>query len=463
LKIFRKFALFFGIFAMLLQVPPTVGAAFTVDDEKKLGRELYDRLVKENQLITDEKASLYLNRLGNLVLAKSSSVLFNFHFSIVNSSAINAFATPGGYVYVNKGLINLVDSEAELAGVLAHEIAHVNARHIANRIEKSKKLNFASLAAILAGAFLGGGTGTEAVLGLTMATTSTLSLRYSREDEEEADRLGMLYLVGAGYDGNAMLTFLKQMKNFEFYSNSVPSYFLTHPGTDDRINYLDGLLKVRYGSGGAEAIIGGLGRIQTLLLLEDKNLDSTMKYFRNRLEKNPADADALYGLAVTQGKLGKTSESYTAFTDALELSPDDPDILRDLGNAYLSAGKTSDAISVLRRAYEINTTDKAVTFSLGKAYETAGNHRTALEFYKKYHNRNASDLNILYHIAMAYGRIGSQANSHYFFGLYFKNMNKTESALFHFKEADKYAEPESDLAKDVRREMESLLKPRKKS
>ena len=108
---------------------------------------------KINFLLENKQLNDYISQIGNLVLAQSKKAPFDFHFSIVNSSAINAFATPGGYIYINKGLINAVENEAELAGVIAHEIGHANARHIASIIEKSQKLNIATLAAIIAGAF----------------------------------------------------------------------------------------------------------------------------------------------------------------------------------------------------------------------------------------------------------------------------------------------------------------------
>ena len=447
------------IVTFFFQTVAPARASFTIEDENRIGKEFYEKLSNHNILIRDKKVNDYMNRLGNMILARSTNVLFTFHFSVIRSSAINAFATPGGYVYVYQGLINLCDNESELAGVLAHEMAHVNSRHIAQQIEKSQKINMASLAAILAGVFLGGGgVGTEATLGLTMATSTALSLKYSRENEEEADRKGMSYLVNTGYDGKGMLTFLKKMKSYEFYSNSMPSYFMTHPGTDERIGYIDSLLQSRYRGVGSKNIIGGLKRIQTLLMIDEVNPDDALKYFRNRLEKNPDDVDALYGLAVTQAKLGQSAASFANFSKALSLSPDDVDILRDMGQSYFDAGGTADAITLLRRAYSLDEKDDGTLFYLGRAYEQAGNFGMALEFYRKYLEINPADANILYNIAMAYGQNGNQGESHYYFALFFKKKNKPESALFHFKEAQKIAPPGSEREKDIQREMEALSK-----
>jgi predicted Zn-dependent protease len=143
----------FSLFLLRSVLPGVAEASFTIEDEKKLGKEFYEKLQKGHLLLQNEEANSYLTRLGERVLASSEKAPFDFQFTIIRSSAINAFATPGGYVYVNQGLINLVENEAELAGVIAHEIAHVNGRHIAEIIDKSKKLNISTLAAILAGAF----------------------------------------------------------------------------------------------------------------------------------------------------------------------------------------------------------------------------------------------------------------------------------------------------------------------
>jgi predicted Zn-dependent protease len=432
-------------------------ASFTIEDEKKLGKELYEKLKKNNVLLKNRKVNDYINKLGNKILAHSRKAPFDFHFSVIKSSAINAFATPGGYVYVNRGLINLVENESQLAGVLGHEIGHVNARHIADTIEKSEKVSIATLAAILAGVFLGGGgEGTAATAAFSMATATTLNLKYSREHEEEADRLGMSYLVSTGYDGRGMLDFLKIMRRYQYYSNSVPSYFLTHPGTDERVRYLDGLLQTKYTSRGAKSIIGRLKRIQTILMFGERNLDLTLKHFQNILKKRPNDVDALYGLAITQGRLGLVAESFKSFNRALKLSPNDNDVLRDLGISYFEIGKTSDAINVLKKACSVDENDVSALSYLGRSYEAAGDYKTALKLYRRLKEKDPNNTNPYYHLAMAYGKANKQGESHYNFGIYFKKKNKMKSALFHFKAAQKYFPKESQKGREIQKEIESI-------
>jgi predicted Zn-dependent protease len=443
----------------------TVGfayASFTIDDEIKLGKEFYEKLEKSQVLIRNEKVNIYIDQLGKKILSQTHKAPFDFQFLVIRSSAINAFATPGGYVYINRGLINLVEKESELAGILAHEIAHVNARHIANTIEKSQKIGIATLAAILAGAFLGGGGDvTAAVTGFSLAAATSLNLKYSREHEEEADRLGLSYLVSAGYDGTAMLDFLKTMRRYEFYSNSIPSYFLTHPGTDERIRYLDASIQTTYLRKGSNSIIGNLRRIQTILMFGERNLEVSLNHFQNELKKDSNDVDALYGLAVTMERLGRATESLTLFQKALMISTDDEDILRDLGILHFKLGHPSEAIHFLQKAFTIDNDDADTLLYLGRSHEAMGNYTKALEVYKKLERKNINDADTYYNIAMAYGKTSNPGDSHYYFGIYFKMKKKIDSASFHFKEALKYFPEGSEKFVEIKKEIKSLTQREK--
>lgn len=461
LSIFCIKKFFIAAFAVvfLFTSCPAANASFTLEDEKKLGKEFYEKLSKGRVLIRDPKIQNYVDQIGRLVLASSPKAPFEFKFSVINSSAINAFATPGGYVYVNKGLINLCENESELAGVLAHEVAHINARHIASIIEKSTKMNIAALAAILAGAFLGGGGEAAAALtSFSMAAVSSMNLKYSRDHEEEADRLGMAYLVASGYNGKSMLDFLKIMRKYEFYSKSIPSYFLTHPGTDERIRYLDGLLQVRYRTEGRESIVGGLTRIQIYLAFIGRNPELKLTKFQSAVQANPVDVDALYGLALTQERLGSTEDSIKTFQEALNLSPNDEDIVRDLGIACFRAGRTRDAIYYLSRALSINPENSKTIIFLGRAYEAEGRFQEALNTLKQIENKPSIEADAHYHLATAYGGTKDQGASHYHFGMYFKKNRKKEMALYHFKAALKFYGPGERKRVEIEEEIEAIEK-----
>ena len=415
-------------------------ASFTLDDEKKLGKEIYDKLEKNNFLLQDKRLNAYITGIGNRLLSHSDKAPFNFTFSIFNSSGINAFATPGGYIYVNKGLITAVENEAQLAGVIAHEIAHANSRHVASIIEKSQKLNIAMLAAIIAGAFLGGGgEASAAIAAFSVAGATSISLKYQREHEEEADRLGIGYLVDTGYYPAAMVEFLKVIKKSEFYSKTIPSYLRTHPGTDDRIFYLDSLLQTQYRiKSGASNIIGNFVRMQALIVLDLDNLNTHRKQLIDSLKKDPRNVDLLYALALTEDQLGHSDAALENLNKALKHAPQDEDILKSIGLIYLKTGNAELARLHLRQASRINPENEQITLALGKANFAMGDFQNALNCFLKLQDKTFDDIDINYHIAMSYGRLNQQGDFHYYFGLYLKKEKKTESALFHFEKALNY-------------------------
>ncbi|HUN55475.1 MAG TPA: M48 family metalloprotease [Smithella sp.] len=440
----RKFTqnqyIYFAVVLIILLLRANLCLAdFTIEDERKLGREFYDQMEQHHLILKNEVLNSYVTRIGNLIQGHANKVPFEFHFSIIDSDAINAFNTPGGYVYINKGLISAAENEAELAAVIAHELGHANGRHVADMIEKSKKLNVATLAAIIAGAFLGGGgEATAAIAALSVAGASSLSLKFTREHEEEADRLGLGYLVAAGYYPEAMADFLKIMKRYESFSKSMPSYLQTHPGTDVRIFYIESLIAAQYPQKGEVQIIGNFSRMQALIPLDQLDLNNKYTELTESLKKNPDNVDLLYFLALVEDQLGQTSSALKDYLKALSLSPRDEDVLRNLGLIYVKMGEPGLGQSYLLRAAALNANDSDVTFALGKTYLDSGDYQKALDCFLKLEKRVMNDKDLYYQIAMAYGKLNNQGESHYYFGLHFRKEKKKESALFHFREALNY-------------------------
>jgi predicted Zn-dependent protease len=196
-----------------------------------LGRQLAAEVDRQAKFIEDPVITEYINRVGqNIVLHSDAKVPFTI--KVIDSDEVNAFALPGGFFYVNKGLILAADNEAEVAGVMAHEIAHVAARHA---VENMTKGNLMQIGAIVGSIFLGG------VPGLIFQNTAGLGLlaaflKFSRAAEEEADRLGVQYLYAAGYDPNAMSAMFEKLQAKNKKKPGVISKaFSTHPQTSDRM------------------------------------------------------------------------------------------------------------------------------------------------------------------------------------------------------------------------------------
>ncbi len=202
----------------------------SLEKEIALGRELAAEIERQVRLVDDPVISEYVNRVGQNIV-RNSDAQVPFTFKVVEDDSINAFALPGGFVFVNTGILLRADEEAEVAGVLAHEIAHVTARHGTENSTKSQIINIASIPLIFLGGVIGFGIRQAAGLIIPMQYMS-----FSRGAEEEADYLGIQYAYKTGYDPGAAVTFFEKIQALETAKpGTISSLFASHPPTENRI------------------------------------------------------------------------------------------------------------------------------------------------------------------------------------------------------------------------------------
>jgi predicted Zn-dependent protease len=204
---------------------------YSLEEEIALGKALAQQVHQQSRIVDDPVVAEYVNRLGQNIV-RNSDALVPFTIKVVDSDEWNAFALPGGYFFVNSGLILAAESEAELAGVMAHEIAHVAARHVTRNASKAELANWLSLPLV----FLGGpiGFGARSAAGLLIPMKF---LQFSRGFEREADYLGLQYLYKTGYDPQAFVDFFEKIQTKEkSRPGSLAKAFSTHPLTPERID-----------------------------------------------------------------------------------------------------------------------------------------------------------------------------------------------------------------------------------
>ncbi len=203
---------------------------YSVEREMGLGKQMAQEVEREAKLMDDPAVSEYVNRLVQNV-ANNSDAKVPFSIRVVDSDEVNAFALPGGFMFVNTGLIMRADNEAELAGVLAHEIGHVAARHGTRQATRGQLINYGTIPLI----FMGGWAGYAVRQAVTLAVPMGF-LKFSRNMETEADLLGLQYMYKAGYDPTEFVNFFERIETLEKSKpGAVSKLFSTHPMTRDRI------------------------------------------------------------------------------------------------------------------------------------------------------------------------------------------------------------------------------------
>jgi len=209
---------------------------FTEKEETDIGRIVAARILATYPLSSHEKVQKYLTLVGNTVAAYSPRPALDWHFSVLNSEVVNAFSTPGGYIFVTSGALTQMHSEAELAAVLGHEIAHTTQKHILNEIKRN---NVIAAGVDLAQSSASSGSWLNDDMARKIGQTAYEKLfttGLSRQDELEADRLGLGFATDAGYRASAVVGFLESLGKLSKEGNgTVRQFTATHPSADDRI------------------------------------------------------------------------------------------------------------------------------------------------------------------------------------------------------------------------------------
>ena len=352
-------------------------------EERQLGYMIVQELRDQNAILEDPEISEYVNSIGDRLAAQSPDGAAGFQYFVVKDDAINAFAVPGGFIFINYGLILATENESELASVLGHETAHVTQHHIARAIRAQSQQALPTMAAMLGAILLGalshggGGQAIEGGIAAAQGIAVQKQINFTRDEEAEADRVGIGYLAGAGFDTQAMGDFFEVLSRKEgLAATYIPAMLIDHPVTTDRI---------------AEA------RARAAQFPPRKSKDSlsyALVRERVRVLTAPGDTDIekYYAARIAQGK----NDMATRYGDALALMADNRpveaqkvlfDLTRQhegvimlhsaLGQAEVKAGQTNDALGTFKHAVKLFPRNVPVTVRYAESLVAAGNPKEA--------------------------------------------------------------------------------------
>ena len=448
-----------GLVSFLTLCVSPAGALMTPSEEAKMGAEVLEQIKKNLPLVHDERIVEYINGVGRDILRHVGYRDFGFEFFVVDDSSLNAFAIPGGYVFINRGLIQMMDGESELAAVLSHEVGHVQARHIARRIEETTPLNIATMAGTLLAILAGGGKAAGAIAISAAAASMTYQLQYSRQNEEEADRLGMKYLADSGYDISASVSVFQKMVQSRFMNTEgIPTYLSTHPGLNDRIVYMENTIstdKYRVATIKEEATRQAflVTKVRLIALYEDPKLGVNLL---ESLARKEGGSLPHYGMGLLLERSRRVQDAMVEYEKAIRLDPSQPEYMTQMGTVCYATGNCTKATEYLQRAVDLDPRRPEALLYLGRIAIDEHRYRQAQELLEKVLKLNP-DLDEAYqHLGMAYGRDGKLALAHENYAIFFERTGDTRNALYHFDKALEYAGEGSARARGIKQRVEKL-------
>jgi predicted Zn-dependent protease len=432
-------------------------SALSIEDETKMGEEFMAQVLAQLQLVDDPFVNQYINDLGHYLITPLETKSFPFHFYVIKDNTLNAFAAPGGHIFVFSGLIEAMDKLDELAAVICHEIGHIAARHLAQRIEQSKAIGLATLAGILAGMLLGGEVAGALMTG-SIAAGMQAQLNYSREDERQADQYSYKFMEPTGLDPEGMIRALNKIEKGSWLGTSkIPAYLLTHPTGPERMANLESMLTQytpRPLSEEATLLKSRFPAFKTVVTAKCLDPRDAERVFKKELEKDPAAPLPHFGLGVVYMEQSGYDRAIDELKQSLKGKPDFIPIMRTLAEAYQMNGQDKEAEAMLEKVLRLDYGDKAALFLLGITYESADRNREALRLFEKLSYLPPVRNDVFYHLGMLYGREKQLAQAHYYFGRYFKTLGQFQKAQFHFKKAKELARNDPALQKKIQKESE---------
>jgi predicted Zn-dependent protease len=360
-------------------------ATLSKNEEAKIGRAIMQQIRASGELVEDPQVTEYINEIGHRLAAQANiDGIHEFSFFVIDNSAINAFALPGGFIGVHTGLLEATRNEDELAGVLSHEVAHVTQRHIARSIHAAQRQSILStaimLGAVLAGAV--GGASSDALQGaiaISQGSAAQQQINFTRNNEYEADRVGISSLAAAGFDPQGMGSFFEVLSRGTITPTErrVPEFLRTHPVSSARIAEARGRARSYAPVHTADSITYGVARTR-IIVADQKTPEAAVAYFEREPYEYQSDVER-YGRAIAYLQADRPVEANKIFE---ELANKDPEIIAyhiGLGDSLLAMDLLPESMVAFEFAKDLFPRNSSLVIHYANALMRIGNPEPAHE------------------------------------------------------------------------------------
>lgn len=439
----KSLSLRFTIFLFILfpHFAYNEGFALTQKEEEKYGREIHREIARSAKLLSDALINMYVEQIKRKLENQASSV-FPLKVTVIESRYADAFSTFGGHIYITTGLIELCKNDSELAGVLAHEIAHVTKRHLTKRLEKEKYINIGKMATVFLGMVIGNQKTTEAIMASGFGALEALSLAYSREDELEADSVGTSILQKAGFSCTGIADFLKRLR-MTSKDVGLPQYLLTHPYNEERISRLNALCKKEEEKKEDSFFPYLLKKVE---IMNNPSKTELLEKYQKKYTQKEIDPPSIYAFLFLLTQLGKKDDVLFLLRDG---SIKIPELF--LGEILYLNRMYKEAIEVLK-----NEGSPYSKYLLARSFEDIGELNKASEIYSEIMALGASFPEIFLRSGMVFGRLGEKAKGFEYLGQYYLLLGRYEEARMYFEKAIIEYGPQTEEAKKIRTILKTL-------
>ncbi len=464
-----KITAIIAVALIIIPLVPGSGKAISIPDEKKLAKKFMTMIEERNILLKDPVANHMINTVGKTILSNLPPQPFDYSFYLINDNTFNAFASPGAHIFIHRGLITALSNIDELAGIMAHEIAHVVSRHVSQSIERSKLVNIGSLAGMLAGVIAGSAGSSEAAQALTIGSVAagqSAMLAYTRENETEADQKGVLFLKASCYDPKGLLDSLLKIRDADYQGiEGIPDYFKTHPGTSTRVAHIASLLSgcVRPDPLPECPKTYDYSMVKYRLIGLYDEPDKSMAKIAIDLEKDPDNPALNYGMGLLQSRKYRRQKAEEYFEKALSQRLFDPLILLELGRVYIADGKFSQALEVLAFIQDEPVMGIQARYQYAVAQLESGDLPGAQKNLSKVIETLPDTFpKAYYYMAQIMSRHNETALSDYYLGVYYTQIKDEKNASLLLRKAlEDLKDPE--LRKDAQKRLEKKSKRKEDS